>query len=45
MATLGIAQCHSIYAQSFSAKFGTNIFALVFVFLKTVFSEFVSNAL
>ena len=30
VATLGIAQCHSIYAQSFSAKFGANIFGLSF---------------
>ena len=30
VATLGIAQCHSIYAQSFSTKFGANIFGLSF---------------
>ena len=30
VATLGIAQCHSIYAQSFSTKFGANVLGFSF---------------
>ena len=37
VATLGIAQCHSIYAQSFSTKFGANFFGVSFRFFQNGF--------
>ena len=42
-ATLGIVQCRSTYAQSFSTKFGANFFGLCFLF-NTVFFGNCSNA-
>ena len=37
VATLGNAQCHSIYGQSFSTKFGANFFVLSFRFFENGF--------